>query len=148
MSNDLFGGLLKGLGSFMPQDDPDTKIFTANNELNGLQKQEMEAYAAIGKKALGSITNDPAYSDIINELGTIQKKLVQAENQLKAVKEEKEALKTQQEALRCPECSTVNPEGVKFCQECGSKLGMASCSKCGATNTPQTRFCGECGNKL
>ena len=43
MAEDLFGGLgklgglMKGLSSFMPQDDPNTKIFNAQNELNELK---------------------------------------------------------------------------------------------------------------
>lgn len=70
--------------------------------------------------------------------------------------EEEKAEKERQEqekkaAFTCPNCSTVNPEGVKFCQECGTKLGVklkSVCPKCGTSNPPDTRFCGECGNKL
>lgn len=145
---DMFGGLFKGLSSFMPQDDPNTKLFTLGTELNDLQQQETQLYANIGKKLYPGISNDPAYSDIVLELQSVQRRISQIDSQLKAAQEEKEALERKAQALICPECGTENPEGVKFCKECGCKLGNAVCSKCGMVNPPQTRFCGECGNKL
>ena len=47
----------------------------------------------------------------------------------------------------CPNCSTQNEPGRKFCGECGARLAVA-CAKCGTANAPGTRFCGECGNQL
>ena len=148
MANDMFGGLFKGLSSFMPQDDPNTKLFTLGNEVNDLQQQETQAYAAIGKRVYDSILEDPAYCDILEELQSVQRRLKQVQSQLKAAQQEKEALERNAEALRCPDCGTGNPEGVKFCKECGCKMGTAACSKCGTVNPPQTRFCSECGSKL
>lgn len=148
MANDIFGGLFKGLSSFMPQDDPNTKLFTMGNELNDLQQQETQLYAAIGKRVFADISKDPAYSDVIMELQSIQRKITEIQGQLKAAQDEKAAMEKRAEALRCPDCSTENPEGVKFCKECGAKLGTSACNQCGMVNPPQTRFCGECGNKL
>lgn len=148
MVNDLFGGMFKGLSAFMPQDDPNTKLFTLSSEANDLQQQETQLYANIGKRVFDSISENPAYSDVLEELHSVQRRLKQVQNQLKAAQDEKEALERMAEALRCPDCNTENPEGVKFCKECGCKLGTAACSKCGTVNPPQTRFCSECGNKL
>jgi class 3 adenylate cyclase len=47
----------------------------------------------------------------------------------------------------CPKCQFENPDGVKFCVECGSKLEII-CSKCGYENSPSYKFCGECGQGL
>ena len=47
----------------------------------------------------------------------------------------------------CPKCQFENPDGVKFCVECGSKLEII-CSKCGYENFPSYKFCGECGQGL
>lgn len=146
--SDVFGGLFKGLSSFMPQDDPDTKLFVANNELRDLQQEQLQIYASIGKKALGTISDDPAYSDLLDSLKVVKAKLLRAQQRLDDIQREKDSRERQQEALRCPDCGTVNPDGVKFCQECGCKLGSALCTNCGANNPPNTRFCGDCGNKL
>lgn len=62
------GGLMKGLSSFMPQDDPNTKIFNAKNELNGLEQRELQLYAEIGRKVLPGISDRPEFAGIVNEL--------------------------------------------------------------------------------
>ena len=49
--------------------------------------------------------------------------------------------------MKCPKCQFENREGVKFCEECGTKLDL-ECSHCHATIPPGRKFCGECGNKL
>jgi class 3 adenylate cyclase len=49
--------------------------------------------------------------------------------------------------VRCPNCSTENAAGRKFCAECGARLS-AGCPSCGATNDPSAKFCGECGTAL
>ena len=49
--------------------------------------------------------------------------------------------------MNCPKCRTENPEGVKFCGECGVRLEKI-CPRCRAANPPQFKFCGECGQAL
>lgn len=47
----------------------------------------------------------------------------------------------------CPRCGKPAGEG-KFCNNCGTPLGLLKCGKCGAESPAGTSFCGECGNKL
>ena len=47
----------------------------------------------------------------------------------------------------CGSCDAENPEGQKFCGECGSPL-VAACPSCGTANPPGQKFCGECGTAL
>ena len=49
--------------------------------------------------------------------------------------------------MKCPECSSDNREGAKFCNECGHKLEVA-CPKCTNVNRPGSKFCDECGQDL
>ena len=49
--------------------------------------------------------------------------------------------------MRCPQCEFENPEGMKFCGECGTKLER-TCPKCNFINPPKFKFCGECGQNL
>jgi len=49
--------------------------------------------------------------------------------------------------MQCPKCHFENPDGMKFCGECGSKLEKI-CPLCTVHNPPQFKFCGECGRHL
>jgi class 3 adenylate cyclase/tetratricopeptide (TPR) repeat protein len=49
--------------------------------------------------------------------------------------------------MKCMKCNIDNPEGVKFCGECGAKLEKV-CPKCNYINPPQFKFCGDCGHDL
>ena len=49
--------------------------------------------------------------------------------------------------MKCSKCQFENPDGLKFCNECGQKLAFI-CPSCKAVNQPGSKFCGECGNSL
>jgi class 3 adenylate cyclase/predicted ATPase len=49
--------------------------------------------------------------------------------------------------VRCTSCSSENPDGKRFCSDCGSPLGNR-CPKCGSENPAAKNFCGECGASL
>jgi ribosomal protein L40E len=145
---------MKGLSGFMPKDDPNVKVMTAQTDLNDLLAQETELYAAIGKKAVSKYGAD-VFSEEGARLKLLRENISQAQAKLDAAVAEKEGKEKQErealESSTCPSCSHQNPEGVKFCQECGAKLGAGAklfCGECGAENPRGTRFCGECGAKL
>ena len=49
--------------------------------------------------------------------------------------------------MRCSKCGSDNPEGKKFCGDCGAPL-TNRCPKCNTENPPGKRFCGDCGTAL
>ena len=49
--------------------------------------------------------------------------------------------------MRCPQCSHQNPDGAKFCGECGTRLERL-CPSCGTGNPPTNNFCYQCGLAL
>ena len=49
--------------------------------------------------------------------------------------------------MRCSNCKADNPDGLKFCNECGAAL-KRTCAKCGFENSAAAKFCGQCAAKL
>lgn len=144
---DLFGGGLgKAFSGFIPQDTPEGKLMKASSDLTDLQKQEKEIFSEIGKQAF---EQNPEAWPQKDKLLLIRSNIAEAQQTLteaKKAQEESDAEKAAADAAsKCPSCGHRNEDGVKFCQECGSKLGEAFCKSCGAKMSPGTRFCGECG---
>lgn len=156
MAQDLFGGLgnlggiLGGIAkSVVPKDTPEGKLLGAQSELAALQEQESDLLLEIGRAAY---EQNPSAWPQDSKLKLIQQNIVAAQatlNEAKTAQEQADAAQAAEDAKgRCPNCSHKNPEGVKFCQECGSPLATAGpkhCTACGAELTAGTRFCGECG---
>src|SRR5262245_5150272 len=49
--------------------------------------------------------------------------------------------------MRCPQCGHDNPDGVKFCGECGTRFD-SRCPSCGTDNPSANKFCHQCGQAL
>ena len=49
--------------------------------------------------------------------------------------------------MRCTACQVENRAGVRFCEECGTRL-EAACPACGAPVPADKKFCGACGAPL
>ncbi len=149
MSGDIFGGLGNLFKGFMPQDDPNVKVMNAQSELSGLKQQETELYAQAGKKALAE--GDGRYAEYVDRLRLIQANIAAAEQKLaeatNAANDAASAQKVEEAKSTCPACGCRNPEGMKFCQECGAKLGGLICVSCGEALAPGIRFCGVCGTQ-
>jgi class 3 adenylate cyclase/tetratricopeptide (TPR) repeat protein len=49
--------------------------------------------------------------------------------------------------MKCSKCQAENPDGAKFCGECGHKFEMV-CPECGKGNSPGNKYCNDCGHAL
>ena len=49
--------------------------------------------------------------------------------------------------MKCPSCGFGNPDGMKFCGQCGEGL-QQRCASCDFDNPPGFPFCGQCGARL
>lgn len=161
---DLLTGIVKGLSGFMPQDDPDVKIFNAQTELKELAGKMEKAYARLGRQVYEADGGE-AYPGIKAEMDTLNAALKEAEERLQSAKEEKAAKEqaeaeerarreAEQQANACPSCGAHCPEGSKFCQECGTRLPVPEattkrfCPNCGTEIPTGHRFCQGCGTKI
>jgi membrane protease subunit (stomatin/prohibitin family) len=52
--------------------------------------------------------------------------------------------------VRCPKCEKQNPQGTRFCADCGEKLATEklNCPSCQSENLPGAKFCHQCGIAL
>jgi len=49
--------------------------------------------------------------------------------------------------MKCPKCQFENPDGSKFCLECGLNLDL-KCPHCGKELPSAAKFCNTCGHKI
>jgi len=49
--------------------------------------------------------------------------------------------------MLCRACGSNNPDGKKFCGDCGAAL-TTFCPHCSSENPPNKKFCGDCGASL
>lgn len=50
--------------------------------------------------------------------------------------------------ITCPQCKAINPQGARFCSQCGTSLVPASCTKCSSVIPTGAKFCAQCGNAV
>lgn len=148
---DGLDGPVKDPPGFMPLYDPDMKRVTVQSELGNLEKQESALHAEIGRRVLARDRGQ--YPVLESRLKLVQADLAEARAKVKAAQTEQDQVEPKRQMPKaryaCPQCGCHNPEGVKFCQECGAKMDRSFlCPGCGTWVLPGVRFCGECGARL
>ena len=113
-----------------------------------LDKERLDILIEIGEKAITELCDSPAFSGLIAKAEEVAEKINKLrENEEELHREENERISRH----TCYKCNLVNPDGAKFCEECGGKLGEPPreyCKSCKTMNLPTMKFCGECGTKL
>ncbi|MGE5496247.1 MAG: zinc ribbon domain-containing protein [Burkholderiales bacterium] len=154
------GGLIKGMQPLMGEEvkkDASMNAFILKTEVGELNTKKREALARIGEAVYEAHKSAGKYSEFSELYGEVedidkllQRKKEEAQQAEREAEEKKRAQERERAARVCPNCGMENEPGVKFCGECGTKLGVAAayCPSCGSENAPGTKFCGECGAKL
>ncbi len=164
--SDFFGMLSKSLKPLMDltgqKPDENTIPLFLKGEVDDLLASKTKALASIGEAMIAMVGRGNLDAGVLAVLkplcATVEEidlklkakvaELEKAEADALAARKKKEAADA---ARTCPQCGTMNAEGISFCQECGARLGQpkpGKCPSCGMDNPPGTRFCGECGTKI
>lgn len=155
MASDIFGGLGNMFGELaknvVPKDTPEGKLLNAQSNLTSLKKQEEELLVEIGREAYKV---NPSQWPQDAKLKLIQQNLADAQSQVEeakiAQKDAEVAKEFEANKGVCQTCGFKNPDGIKFCQECGSSLELTAtkkCVSCAIELESNVRFCGACGAK-
>ena len=89
---------------------------------------------------------DAEFAEFLREIIRLRKENIQYMQELELM----------QMAKICPQCGFENPNGSRFCLNCGGRLDEGVqmqpvgkfCSSCGVQNAPDAAFCENCGNPL
>jgi hypothetical protein len=155
------GGLIKGMQPLMGEEiqkDASMNAFLLQNDVTELKNKKRDLLAKIGQDVYNAHKKTGGFSEyaaLFEETEAIDKQLNAKQAEMDAAKkaaEEKQQLEERERMARtCPNCGNENEPGVKFCSECGTKLGekqSAHCGQCGAELKPGVKFCGECGTHI
>ncbi len=145
----ILEGIVKGIASMGPQDNPDIMIFNSQNEIKDLIEKENELFEELGRKVYEDGGKDK-YPEIATQLDEIKAKKQELENKIQEIKNEKELAKqANNDEVECSNCGAMNSKGAKFCSGCGGKLPELTskrfCTSCGAEVAEGMKFCSGCG---
>ena len=135
--------------------DFNEQLDAMKNEIAALEEKRLNALIELGELALPELKGNPEFFDPVAKIEEMALKIVELKEGmtiLEARKAQFELEEKERIARRtCYACNRINPEGAKFCETCGGKLGdlpREFCKNCGTMNQPSLKFCGECGSKL
>jgi DNA repair exonuclease SbcCD ATPase subunit len=163
--SDALGGLVGGLAKsgIVPQDDPDVRIFNAQQEIADLQKQEAQLFSEVGRQVMDSEAAS-VYPQEADKLRLIRSNIAEAQRTIDNVQSEKQAQQEQaeqeqaeqeqaqqelqQSGLQSQQAQQEQQQSGLQSPQAQQAQGARTCPQCGAVNPEGVNFCQECGTKL
>lgn len=163
---DKLGDIAKNLGEMTNEAIETTKL---NSKVSAERTAVGEVMKKIGEyyyeKYSSGAEVDEEVTQLCITIDEYNRNIAAAQAEIERIKAENEAAKkasvvegsavvmesTETDSVICDSCGARNSAGVKFCQECGSKLEAKQkrlCPSCGAEVADGIKFCGECGTRM
>ena len=131
------------------------RLAAVKDEKAALEAKRREALAEFGELALPELRGNADFAGPAAKIDGIDAEASALNEKEAALLAEQERLELEEkeriEKLTCFYCKAVSPDGARFCENCGAKLGdppREYCRNCKTMNQPEMKFCGECGRKL
>jgi small-conductance mechanosensitive channel len=126
--SDIFGKLKSGAGKVAHEADKTAHIQRIEMQIGSTKKQIEDQYQKLGEmiyeaKAKGELEN-PEVANIQTKITDLKQQIAAKEQEIINIKEDKVVTPTAAPGKKfCTNCGKENDAAVKFCAECGSKLG-------------------------
>jgi capsule polysaccharide export protein KpsE/RkpR len=126
--SDIFGKLKSGAGKVAHEADKTAHIKRIEMQIGSTNKQIEDHYQKLGEmvyeaKVKGEPEN-PEVANIQTKITDLKQQIAVREQEIKDIKEDKVVTPTAAPGKKfCTSCGKENDAAVKFCAECGAKMG-------------------------
>lgn len=126
------------------------KIRVENDSIIGLQTQ---IGALFWSKYCDGAQFDEDVNQLLEQIKVGFDRIDELQEEIEAINRANQAA----EGVNCITCGSANPQGTRFCGNCGTKVEEpaphemgdgSNCSYCDTLNPAGTRFCAKCGANL
>jgi len=147
------------------------EITKLNAKIASEKSAMTELYKQLGEKIYEKYTQGAYQSEdmaaLFAAVDARKAGIAEAEGKILAIREENQAKaqaaaevqpaeNTAPAGAVCPNCGANAAEGVKFCDQCGTRIEVPVsaaeakkvCCCCGAEAVPGVKFCSQCGTKI
>jgi hypothetical protein len=126
--SDIFGKLKTGAGKVAHEADKTAHIKRIEMQIGSINKQIENHYTKLGEMIYDSKVkgepDNPEAANIQTKITDLKQQIAAKEQEIKDIKEDKVVTPAAAPGKKfCTSCGKENDASVKFCAECGAKMG-------------------------